>query len=723
VADSDRTGAVRSRGRRRILTGCLVGLAAAAAALALWLPGALESIEYRTWDWRVHLFAGPGPATDDIAIILLDQPSLDWGKRENGLSWPWPREMYAIVAEFCRRAGATSLAFDVLYTEPSFYGVEDDAALGGAMHAYGRAVGATFLADEGGSLSAWPDDLVEPELRVAGLDAWMAAEKPRLLDFPTADFPISEVSAGARVLANTNFTQDRDGVYRRGSLFSVFDGRVVPSMGLAAYLAGNPGSHELSIEPGLLRMDTFAVPIDGNGRAILRYRGSHDVYHPLSAAAVIQSELRLRDGEPPSVDPAQLAGKYVFFGFSAPGLLDLRHSPVDGAHPGVAINATVLDNLLSGDFMRVVPLAPAIVLLVLLCVGAGIWVSSASTAGRSVIAYVVLLPLAPVLSAGAYVFGYWLHLVSLLFGVALSLVGSSLVSYATEGKQRRFIKGAFSQYLSPAVIEQIIANPGRLRLGGERRELSIYFSDIEGFTSISERMEPEALAELMNEYLSVMTGIIQDEGGTLDKYIGDAIVAFWNAPIGVDDHPVRAVRAALRCQERLNELRPGFRERCGSDLRMRIGLNVGTVTVGNLGSHTRFAYTMLGDAVNLASRLEGANKAFGTYTMMSGELRERLAGAFPARELSRIAVKGREAALTVLEPMTAAQYEARRTVLETFDHGLRLFYEGRFAEAIPVFERIAPDDPPAVAYVAKCREEAAKPHDGPWTGVWKMTEK
>lgn len=723
MADAGGGDTDRSRGRRRVLTGCLVGLAAAAAALALWLPGALESIEYRTWDWRARLFARPGPATGDIALILLDQQSLDWGERENGLSWPWPREMYAIVAEFCRRAGAKSLAFDVLYTEPSFYGVEDDAALGATMAAYGRVVGATFLADEGGSLSAWPQDLVGPELRVAGLDAWMAVERPRLLDFPTADFPIGEVSAGARVLANTNFTQDRDGVYRRGSLFSIFDGRVVPSMGLAAYLAGNPGRHELSIGPGLLRMDSFGVPIDGDGRAILRYRGTHDVYRPLSAAAVIQSELRLRDGEAPSVDPALLADRYVFFGFSAPGLLDLRHSPVDGAHPGVAINATVLDNLLSGDFMRTAPLAPGITVLVLLCVVAGVWVSAASTAGRSVVAYAVLVPLTLALSAGAYLLGYWLHLVSLLSGVVLSLVGSSLMSYATEGKQRRFIKGAFSQYLSPAVIDRIIADPSQLRLGGERRELSIYFSDIEGFTSISEKMKPEPLKDLMNDYLSAMTDIIQEEGGTLDKYIGDAIVAFWNAPIEVSDHPTRAVRAALRCQERLAELRPGFHERCGYDLRMRIGLNIGDVTVGNLGSHTRFAYTMLGDAVNLASRLEGANKAFGTYSMMSGDLHARLAGAFPGRELAQIQVKGRQAPLTVLEPMTAAQYDARRPVLETFDRGLRLFYEGRFAEAIQVFEGIARDDPPAAAYVAKCREEAAKPHDGPWTGVWKMTEK
>jgi adenylate cyclase len=300
--------------------------------------------------------------------------------------------MYAIVTDFCRRAGAKSLAFDVLYTEPSFYGVDDDAGLGAAMATFGGVVGAAFLADEGGSLASWPEGIADPGFAVRGLSDWIATVRPELITFPTADFPVDDVARSARVLANTYFTRDGDGVYRRSSLFSVFDGRIVPSLGLAAYLAAGTGGRDLSIEPGRFAVDGYEVPIDRDGRAILRYRGGAGVYHPLSAAAVIQSELRLRDGAEPTVDPALLAGKFVFFGFSAPGLLDLRHSPVDGAHPGVAINATVLDNLLSGDFMRAVPLAPAIVLLVLLCLAAGGWVSAASRASRSLIAYAAAPP-------------------------------------------------------------------------------------------------------------------------------------------------------------------------------------------------------------------------------------------------------------------------------------------------------------------------------------------
>ncbi|MCX7029890.1 MAG: adenylate/guanylate cyclase domain-containing protein [Spirochaetes bacterium] len=723
MAGTDDRDADRSRGWRRVLLGCLVGIVAAGVALALWLPGALEDIEYRTWDWRVRLFARPGRATDDVVLILLDQQSLVWGKNANGLSWPWPREMYAIVTDFCRRTGAKSLTFDALNTEPSFYGMEDDAAFGGAMADYGYAAIATFLAPEDGSDSAWPDDVAASDISISGLGEWMSAERPQGVEFPTSDLPIAELARGARALGNANGIQDRDGVYRRGTLFSLFAGRVVPSIGFAAWLAANPGVHDLRIEHGWFTIDGLAVPIDRNGAAILRFRSRDRAYTVFQAAEVIRSELRMRNGETPSVDPLLLKDKYVFFGVSARGLLDLRPSPVNKKHPGVEINATQLDNLLSGDFMRTVPMLPAVVLLVLLCIGAGVVVTGAAGAGRSGLAYALFIPLAPALAAGAYVLGWWLHFVSLELGTVLSLVGSSLVAYATEGKQKRFLKGAFRQYLSPTVIEQIIAHPERLKLGGELRELSVFFSDLQGFTTISKGLSPVDLTTLLNEYLSAMTDIIQEEGGTIDKYEGDAIIAFWNAPLEVGDHAVRAVRAALRCQAQLAAMRPGLKERFGGDLLMRIGLNSGPAVVGNMGSRNRFDYTMLGDAVNLAARLEGINKVFHTYTMVSAATRALMADAFPVRELSNITVVGREdKPLVVYEPMMPDTYAARRPQLVVFGRGLRFYYEGRFAEAAEVFAGIAADDPPAAAYVEQCRK-VEKEHAGPWTGVWKMTEK
>jgi adenylate cyclase len=219
-----------------------------------------------------------------------------------------------------------------------------------------------------------------------------------------------------------------------------------------------------------------------------------------------------------------------------------------------------------------------------------------------------------------------------------------------------------------------------------------------------------------------MTNIIHEENGTVDKYEGDAIIAFWNAPLEVPKHADRAVRAAIRCQQVLAQMRPEFKERIGKEMFMRIGINTGPVVVGNLGSHTRFDYTMIGDAVNLAARLEGANKQFGTYTMISQSTRDMLGDILTMRELARIAVVGRREPVVVYEPMTAEEYEARKDILETFSQGLQLFYKGEFSQALEIFSTIRGLDSPAAAYAKKCRTiMEAPPND--WQGVWVMAGK
>jgi adenylate cyclase len=323
---------------------------------------------------------------------------------------------------------------------------------------------------------------------------------------------------------------------------------------------------------------------------------------------------------------------------------------------------------------------------------------------------------------GSYAKGFWLPMVVQEAAVGFSIITALVVNYATEGRQKRFIKSAFKQYLSPSVIEQLIQHPERLKLGGERKILSIFFSDLEGFTSISEGLAPEELTALLNDYLSAMTNIVQEEGGTVDKYEGDAIIAFWNAPLEVPEHAIRAVRAALRCQTHLSALRTGFKKRIGQDMFMRIGINTGPAVVGNLGSHTRFDYTMLGDAVNLAARLEGVNKEFGTYTMISQSTRDLLQDEFAVRELARVAVVGRKEPVTVYEPMFVAEYETRKDLLNTFAKGLELFYKGDFRRALETFSTIQNLDPAAFAYADKCQTMGENQPQN-WQGVWVMTSK
>lgn len=634
----------------------LIGTGAALLALVLWFSHALDGWENSTWTWRVRALSGPGPHSGEIVLILLDQPSLDWGEKENGLTWPWPREVYAPLIDFCTRGGARSVSFDVLMTEASGYGVWDDRALAEAMARNGRFIGARFL-------SPVPDGEGDGRL----------------------DDPIAEVADNARMLANVSDVPDADGIFRRASMVRTFAGESIPSLGVAAWLVGE----DLPAAAWKARLQSLAI--DPAGTALLRYRG-HDAYTTYGAAAIIQSELRLAEGAVPTILPEALRDKNVFFGFSAPGLMDLRPTPLSNVSPGVVIHATVLDNLLGGDFLRAADGSAVVIGTVLLALLTG-FLATVFSSTRVTVALALVAAGVPALAGfAAYPLGWWWPILPGLTAASLAGFGALVRNYAVEGSQKRFIKQAFRHYLSPAVIDRILVDPHALKLGGERRELSILFMDLVAFTSLSEGLEPEALTTLLNEYLSDMTEIILEEGGTLDKYLGDAIMAFWNAPLSQEDHATRACRAAVRCQRRLIERGPDFRARCGRELRARIGLHTGPVVVGNMGSRQRFDYSVLGDAANLASRLEGANKHFGTETMISADTLAQ-AGPFQCRALGPLRVVGRQEPVEVFE-LTGLPGEAEPPGYEVFAEALAAWRAGDDDRTADLFARLS-DDPVA----------------------------
>ncbi|MBT3311665.1 MAG: adenylate/guanylate cyclase domain-containing protein [Desulfobacteraceae bacterium] len=713
--------AEKARISPKIKQGLAVGLVSALITLAFWALNWLNVWEAKTWDWRTELLAKPGVATDDIRLILLDQNSLDWAVKENGLTWPWPRELYAVIVNFCQRNGAKALAFDVLFTEPSKYGVSDDIAFSSAAGEFDRFAGAVFLGQTSGSSISWPEEITPSKFKINGISDWLKQTSAKKTSFSRASFPITELAQNTATLCNIHLEPDDDGIYRRVKLFDVFDNNTLPSLGIGTYLSAN--QHEVSmIQPGRLIIGSKTIPIDKKGNTILRFRGPSGTHKAYSAAAVLQSEIRILNGEAPTINNKnEFKNKYVLFGFTAPGLYDLRSAAVDGVYTGVEIHATMLDNFLSGDFIRHSPVWLVLGLVIFLSIISAILASIFSgLRGMFILCGFLTIPVA--LSLGSYIYGLWLPLVAPESAVVLSIVLALGVNYATEGRQKRFIKNAFKQYLSPAVIEQLLQNPERLKLGGERKILSIFFSDLQGFTSISEGLDPVELTNLLNDYLSAMTEIIHDEGGTVDKYEGDAIIAFWNAPIDVPDHATRITQAALRCQEKLAELRPAIKEQIGKDMYMRIGINTGLAVVGNMGSQTRFDYTMMGDAVNLAARLEGNNKQFGSYTMMSQYTHQLIADVFPVRELAKIAVVGRREPVTVFEPMFTDEYNSKKKILDEFSKGLDFFYKGQFRQALDIFKAIEDKDPPSAAYSIKCSELIANTPAN-WEGVWVMTSK
>jgi adenylate cyclase len=690
------------------LRGTVIGLIAGVAALFVWRLGLLESLEAPTWTWRAGFFSRTENLSEKVKLILLDQASLDWAQRENDWAWPWPREVYSAISAFCQRGGARVLSLDLLFTEPSVYGVTDDESLGEALL---TGVPTVLAVQPGGSRDKWPQYISKPDMKIEIPDI---AESEYLL------FPVKEIAAGAKAAGHVRGVPDDDGVFRRISPFCCFDNVTIPALGLAAWSVNRTDVNSFTAEPERLRLGDKIIPLDRNGSAILRFRGNGDLSQAVSAAAVIQSELRLRDGETPSLSPEVFKDCYVFVGCSAPALLDLRPTPVNPKCPGVVLHATFVDNLLTESFIAEADLPWVIVFVMVTAIAASLSLTYGGRWWQTGSLSVVWLGAPVLVGFAAYARGWWWPIIVQEMAAALGLVGALAANYWVEGRQKAFIKQAFRHYLSGEVIEKILRDPSHLQLGGEKRELTILFTDLAGFSTFSEKLNPVELTALLNDYLSEMTDIILEEGGTLDKYEGDAIIAFWNAPLEQSDHAVRACRAVLRCQRRLAELRDQFEKRTGAILHMRAGLNTGEVVVGNMGSRKRFNYTILGDAANLASRLEGANKAFGTRTMVSESTWRQVSNEFRGRKLADLRVVGRKTAVSVYE-LTGFAADAIPAGWDKFADGIERFKEGEFAGAIDIFERL-PDDPAAMCYIHRCRKLiTAAPQS--WDGVWEMTEK
>jgi adenylate cyclase len=691
--------------RKKLVRGALIGGAAFLAAWVVSQTTLLQPLEWKSWDARLRLTADPGRAGRDIVIFYIDQPSLDLYAKQ-GVSWPWPRQMYSAVVDYLRAGRAKAVFFDLIFSEPSVYGESDDAELARALAASGRV----FLPY---SLSAAKEAEPVPagvlERLALGPRPLPSARPP---EFPSISLPLAELLSASRGAGNVQFSPDGDSIFRRIPLLFSYKGRVLPALPLAlAEFAGGPQALD-------------RIPLDPAGRMVIRYHGPLGTYKSFSIAAVINSWARIEEGKAPQVPPSEFAGKIVLVAGSAPGLMDMRPSPLNPKSPGTEIHAAALDNLLRRDFVRFPAPAASFLLLLGFCLTTGIGASFLKRVAPLILFFGACLAL-PVAAAWlAMVPGYWLRVVAPELGVLVSFIGAAVVNYNTEGKQRRFIKSVFRFYLSPDVIEQVLNDPSRLQLGGEKRDVTSLFSDVAGFTSISEGLKPEDLVNLLNSYLSEMTDIILSTGGTLDKYEGDAIIAFWNAPLDQPDHAVRACRAALRCQAKLEEMRAGLEARYGRGLRARIGLNSGPAVVGNMGSGSRFDYTAMGDTINLASRLEGACKVYGVSVLVGEETFARAGEGIVFREVDTLRVVGKSRPVRTYEVVgeRGAVPAERLAALETFARGLEGYKKRDWAGAGRVFEGLA-DDPAARLYAERCRALAADPPPSDWDGVFTLKSK
>ncbi|HEY8750766.1 MAG TPA: adenylate/guanylate cyclase domain-containing protein, partial [Tepidisphaeraceae bacterium] len=549
--------------------------AAAMIAFAAWvltwsaahLPGvsiAFTKLDNVLYDSLYHLRRIDSQKGGPVVIIAADETSLNdlahgaIGKTPYG--WPWPRQLWGYVIDYCNRSGARAIAVDLIFSEPSAFN-----DVNGDDSAFASAINRSKIPIIFGSL-------------VSAEGKWGAFAPP-------AKAPIF----GAVNVGN-------DVVYRRYT--PVVNG--VPS--LAARTITSIGDAPFN-DPFLLHYYGPHHAPDAARTRTFRY---------LSASHVMGADIsKTKDF---GVRPEMIRGKIVVLGAITAGTFDLKSSPLADEFPGVEIQATAIANMLEHRQVKVIPPAASAAIALL----TAFFTSLGVAFPRRVIAKLFLAATVAIILIGTATVMFtrheirWLPLATPIISLLLATIATFAWSYMTEGRQRRFVVKALSQYVSPQVAAQIDRDPSALTLSGERREMTVMFTDIQGFTDLSERLEDHKLTELLNYYLDEMSALVFANDGTVDKYIGDAIMSFWNAPITQPDHALRACRAALAMEQREREIQPRLEEMGAKGLLTRIGINTGPMVFGNMGSSQKFNYSVIGDAVNLGSRLEGANKFYGS---------------------------------------------------------------------------------------------------------------
>jgi len=642
-------------------------------------PAPLRYLRARTFD----LYQALQPreiGARPVVIVDIDDTSL------NALGqWPWPRTMLADIVTRLFEYGVGLVAFDIVFpepdrTSPAFLArrlptvtPEVRAALealpdNSAVLAEAMARGAVIL-----SLGITPKSITDrppprdpPSMALIGEDPrpHMTQYGPVLGNLPV----LEDAAVGRGVFA---VSAEDDGVVRRVPMVLNADGTLWPSLsteilrvatntvtiGVRARGASSRGSGGPGIE-GLVIGNVF-VPTDAQGRLWIHF-SRHDPEKYVSAVDVLRG----------TVDPARLAGRVAIIGTSAVGLLDLKTTPVSQAMPGVEVHAQVIESIVDGSVLTRSRLADALEILLALVTG-GVLIVLVPWVGATW-AMVLLLGSVCGLGAGSWIaFSEHLTLFDPVFPGLVAVALHILLSYTSHARaeaQRRYIRTAFNHYMTPALVERLARSPAHLHLGGETRELTILFCDIRGFTILSEGYDAESLVRLINRFLSPMSEVIMTHNGTIDKYIGDCIMAFWNAPLDDPDHAAHAAQAALAMCDRLNALNAELATEAAQagqpaqPLRIGIGLNTGSVSVGNMGSEQRFDYSVLGDAVNLASGLEGLSKLYGVTIVLGETTAARLEG-LALVEMDRIRVRGRRALTRVFALLGDASAAGRADMM------------------------------------------------------------
>lgn len=743
-AASSRAGAAR----RHALSAlpCLVtGVLTLALVLALYLaqPAPLQQLDRQAYDLFLRLTAG-GEPPPGIVIVDIDEKSIaSLGQ------WPWPRYLVAALLENLDSAGASAIGLDILFSEADRTSVshvrsmlkrfmdldmtvqglpdevlDNDAILADALAATPSVVSMYLrFGAERAPLPAAPLPAASlpaaPGLAVRELEAPAPGVSPTagLITAGSATLPLPAFSTAAPV-AFYNAALDSDGLLRRMSLVIAVQEKIYAGLALRTLMLAR-GVSALVLETGAdgtegVRVGDLVIPVSPDGTMPVLFRGPGRAYPYVSAVDLLSGK----------ADASLLRGAIVFVGTSAAGLRDIRATPFDRNMAGVEVHAAVVDSILSGRFLSVPPWTPGLQCLGILFIG----LACALLFGRA--RAFVYAPLALGL-AGAVIWstascfqnGLFVSPVYLLLTVAGEGFTVLSLRFRQEERQKRHLRQAFSRYVAPEVVARI-ARYERDILAGEERVITILFSDIRGFTGFSETLRPEQLVRLLNSYFTPMTALVRSSRGTLDKFIGDALMAFWNAPLDVPGHAVLAVDTALRMQETLASLNDTLHAQCGQRIAIGVGLHTGRAYVGNMGSEELLDYTAIGDAVNLTSRMEGLCSQYRVGITVSGDTAALCAGEFVFQHVDTLRVKGKKAPVDVFTPLRPAEAARRSEELDAYARARALYTSGDFCGAASAFAELrrAHDVGLYALYAERCEKLALAP-PSEWDCIWSLVSK
>lgn len=660
---------------RKPLIGAGVGLAGALVALALATTSFGVGLENSSYDWRMRSNARPATARNDIVFVEINDSSIATLEPVFG-RWPWPRVVHASLIDYLTRAKARVIAYDVLFLEAdsraafpvgdrTMTGAESDAELAASIARAGNVV---LLADatyEGLQSGADAKALVPASLPGR---SWSV---PGFATRPALRLPLPIFARQAAAIGHNLYLHDEAdrGTARSFNPFLQIGPHAVPSLGMAAALVdlGIDGAN-VTRTSTTLKIGASEMPLVDGTRVLLNYRGPFQrgsvdtptrLYRTESAFDVLLSEESAAAGEKPAIDPSVFAGKIVFVGVGAAGLHDVVVTPFEqsASTPGVFLHGALADDVLSSRYLRKASRTSAVALTI----------AGGVVAGVIALMLPVWWAIAAVLSVStafglwvkyAFAQNVWYAAAAPLGAMAIAMFAGVAWQYFVEGKDKRRITQLFGRYVPKSVFDQLQADPSLARLGGTRREMTVLFSDIRGFTKASENATPESVVAQLNEYFTAMVRVLHAHNGTLDKFVGDMVMGLFGAPVADPQHAEHAVNCARAMVEELGRLNARWTAEGRHPMDIGIGINTGEMIAGNIGSETIMSYTVIGDAVNLASRLESLNKDFGTRIIISDATRTRLTRSDDLRPLGEVTVKGRTHPVSIFEVHVRLETEA-----------------------------------------------------------------